>query len=234
MATTRYRLNENPSGGSLVKDTSGYYEFGLVTAGVAGVTSPTPKEGQRCRFVTGASGQYISHLSPSSNYPLNTYSSIDFYIYNPTGANTWWRPISIVGFNDYFGTDTYAWSYINQSTNVIYAATYDVGTDNYQETVIGTLPRDKWCRIRFGLGRDYGGGFFGIYSSIQLWTTSSLYSITPDYDVTPTDGGFSTTPFDVYIGQTNGELVSPQNGGYFDDVIWSNSPIYRKKPYVIG
>lgn len=238
MATTRYRFNENPSAASLVKDTSGYYELSLVTSGKAGVTSPTPKQGQRCRPVTGASGSYTSDLAETTGlYPLNTYSSIDFFIYNATGANTSWRPISISGWNDYASDVTYAWSYINQSTNIIYGATFDVGNANYQETAIGTLPRDKWCRIRFKLGWDYGGGSYGIFDSAQLWTTSSPYSITPDYDVVLDAGigdhGFSTQPLAIYIGQTGGEAVS-QSGGYFDDLIWSDSPIYRKKPYVIG
>ena len=84
MATTRYRLNDNPVGTALKADQSGYYAFQTTAqhSGVAGVTTPIPKEGQRCRAVTGLSGTYTSDLINTTPFAIYNYGVLDFYFYN--------------------------------------------------------------------------------------------------------------------------------------------------------
>lgn len=236
MATTRYRLNDNPVGTALKADQSGYYAFQVTTehSGVAGVTTPIPREGQRCRAVTGLTGTYTADLVSTTDYPLYTYGFLDFYFYNSSSANTDWRIYILAGYNDYVGQATYQWAWIKQSTNEVIVSSYD-GDAYYQVSLgAGNVPRNKWSRIVVNLGIDYGDGFWGFCNGVSIFKDLNINGKNPDYFTNdPSITGFSTTPYYVIMGQTGGEAVS-QVGGFIDDVIFSDSVIYRKKPYVIG
>lgn len=234
MATTRYRFNENPTGTSLVKDTSGYYEFSLVTSAKAGVTSPIPKEGQRCRSVTGATSSYTADTVGSSVHGLNVYSYLDFYFYNSSSANTDWRIHLFEGWNDFLGASTYQWSWIKQSTNEVIVSSWDGAT--YGEISMGAnnIPRNQWSRIVVNIGIDYGGGYYGFANKVSFFKGTNINGTVPDYSDN-TQTGFSSFPFNIVIGQTGGEATSPSlTGGFYDDLIISDSIVYRKKAFVIG
>jgi hypothetical protein len=235
MAISRYRLNDNPVGTALKADQNAYYTFRTSTAhsGVAGVTTPIPKEGQRCRAVTGSSGTFTHDIELDVGFPLYTYAFLDFYFYNSSTANTDWRIYLLAGYNDFAAEATYQWAYIKQSTNEVFVAEYS-GFGIFNETSLGAdnIPRDKWSRIVVDIGIDYGDGFWGYMNKVSVFTGTNINGSVPDYSNT-TNTGFTTSDFGVFIGQTGGEAVS-QVGGFIDDVIFSDSVIVRKKPFVIG
>ena len=166
----------------------------------------------------------VATSANSSSYSEDTdpnygYSQTDYYTtytdINITSAGALSLVFSeddyIIGYSNYIG-DYAGYNYQNSAS-----------------TPITTLTTNKWyrCKVLFDA--------MGI-KSIGIFSGTNINGITPDYTgtlsttyVIGSDGNYVNNRV---FGQTNGVVASPQIGGYIDDLILSDSPIVRKKPFV--
>lgn len=214
------------------------------------------KEGQGCLPITGASGAYAPSVS-FMNSSNDLYS--DFYFYTSSSATSNYNIVATSANSSsytedpdptygFYQTDYYTtYTSINVTSSGAVSLVYyeDDYVDGYfyyfgetfngyvyqnsGSTPITTLSTNKWyrCKVLFDV--------MGV-KSIGIFSGTNINGITPDYtgslSLTYAIGNNGDYANNRVFGQTNGVVASPQIGGYLDDLILSDSPIVRKKPFV--
>lgn len=237
---SRYRLNEATLASDPKADPGGTFPLAFSTTDVTKVrqTDPIPKEGQGCYRTSSVSNGNTSVLG-MYNVPYYQFGYIDMYFYNASSSNAdnWF--IVTAGHSGY--GDIFASVGLRRGggygTGAVIHATYDAVSATYVENVntgLNSIPQNKWCRINIPIGIDYGGGAYGTCPGFNVWTSSNLYSLTPDYTYyNSSNSGYSEGEWELYVGPMDFQTASPQqNGAFIDDVIISDAPIVRKKAKV--